>query len=185
MAVSARDPRARCGMRGMRPASCRWRANFDNCPTCGGRCKVREAEFWARVDKSGSCWVWTGTRWTNGYGQISLDNKHVLTHRLAWRLTYGEIPDGLWVLHRCDNRPCVRPNHLFLGTCSDNQRDAAAKGRLWMMGPDPRACPAGHLFDETNTYFYPPPRTHKRMCRTCHRGKRAARNAALDAQAPA
>ncbi len=86
-------------------------------------------QFWARVDTSGVCWVWTGAKNSGGYGDIRYDGRKVGTHRVAWELTNGPIPNGLWVLHRCDNPPCVRPDHLFLGTNTDNMRDRASKGR--------------------------------------------------------
>jgi len=89
--------------------------------------------FWAKVDKSGGpdvCWPWLGAKMTRtGYGQMEVDGRPVLTHRLAYELSTGVIPEGLWVLHSCDNRPCCNPAHLFLGTHTDNMRDCAAKGR--------------------------------------------------------
>lgn len=87
--------------------------------------------FWEKVDTSSSgCWLWNRGN-CKGYGNFSLPgNKRQHSHRVAYELTYGPIPDGLVVCHSCDNPPCVRPDHLFLGTYSDNMRDAAAKGRL-------------------------------------------------------
>lgn len=96
--------------------------------------------LWAKVDKNGPlirddigpCWVWTATKCTSGYGQIKRGGKHgecVPAHRVVWELTYGPIPDGMYVLHKCDNRTCVRPSHLFLGTHLDNMRDMMTKGR--------------------------------------------------------
>lgn len=87
-------------------------------------------KFWAKVDKSGDCWVWTGCRNEDGYG--SFNSKALCVgraHRASYVLTYGRIPDGLQVLHKCDNPPCVRPDHLFLGTNADNVADRIAKGR--------------------------------------------------------
>ena len=85
--------------------------------------------FWQKVEKTDTCWRWTGAVNTHGYGQTSLGGRQTGAHRLAWRFTYGPIPPGLSVLHRCDNPPCVRPDHLFLGTVTDNAVDMMAKGR--------------------------------------------------------
>lgn len=86
--------------------------------------------FWAKVDKSGECWIWTGGIFPDrGYGAFSIHSKNRPAHRIAWELTYGPIPDGLYACHHCDNRICVRPDHLFLGTATDNNRDMIAKGR--------------------------------------------------------
>jgi hypothetical protein len=85
--------------------------------------------FWEKVDKSGECWLWTASLTRGGYGQFPL-RKGVIrrAHRIAWELTYGP-PGNSWVLHRCDNPRCVRPDHLFLGAPKDNGADMAAKGR--------------------------------------------------------
>ena len=92
-----------------------------------------EERFWSKVDRSGPCWLWTDSVNANGYGQIGAGGrkgfKMFLTHRVAWELTNGAIPEGLFVLHKCDNPPCCNPSHLFLGTQTDNQRDMASKGR--------------------------------------------------------
>lgn len=88
--------------------------------------------FWAKVDKSGprGCWLWTGGHTGAGYGAFSLTHdKTILAHRYSWILANGEIPDGLEVLHQCDNPPCINPMHLFLGTQSENMTDMASKGR--------------------------------------------------------
>ena len=85
--------------------------------------------FWANVEKGGGCWEWQGHRNKAGYGHIGLNNALVLAHRHAWSLACGPIPDGLLVLHDCDNPPCVRIDHLYLGTSADNAHDRSARGR--------------------------------------------------------
>jgi hypothetical protein len=85
--------------------------------------------FWSKVVKDDGCWEWQGTRNSNGYGMIGVDHQSRYTHRVSWELANGSIPDGLEICHRCDNRRCVRPDHLFLGTRRDNVRDMWAKGR--------------------------------------------------------
>ncbi len=87
--------------------------------------------LWAKVEKhlGDGCWLFTGYRDPAGYGYIGVDGRVVLAHRLAWELTHGPIPEGLDVLHTCDNPPCVRSSHLFLGTDADNAADKVAKGR--------------------------------------------------------
>lgn len=100
------------------------------CRICDPRF-VPSVRFWRKVDKSGECWIWTGARapppWD--YGKFRLDGRAVDAHRVSWEFSYGPIPDGLWVLHRCDVPGCVRPEHLFLGTAQDNSRDMMRKGR--------------------------------------------------------
>lgn len=93
-----------------------------------------EPRFANKVAVRDECWGWTGA--TNrtgggGYGILSVAGRPTLTHRHAWQLVNGPIPCGMSVLHRCDNRPCIRPDHLFLGTKSDNMRDMVSKGRGW------------------------------------------------------
>jgi hypothetical protein len=90
------------------------------------------ARYWARVDKSGDCWLWTGGKTVAGYGilyQGGRGSRRIYAHRVAWELANGPIPDGLLVCHACDTPPCVNPAHLWLGTDSDNAWDKSRKGR--------------------------------------------------------
>lgn len=114
---------------------------------CSRSCKARAVNrlpnpstpigqrFWANVDKTlghgpqGTCWVWTACA-IKGYGYIS----RTLAHRVSWEIHNSPIPEGLCVLHKCDNPPCVNPEHLFLGTKKDNILDAVAKGRWIQAG---------------------------------------------------
>lgn len=90
-------------------------------------------DFWERVDKSGDCWEWTGSRTKFGYGQtkqgLRFGVQSALAHRISWVIANGPVPGGACVLHRCDNPPCVRPEHLFLGSRADNSADMISKGR--------------------------------------------------------
>jgi Autographiviridae endonuclease len=81
------------------------------------------------VDKSGECWIWTASVNLHGYGQILYRGRPTRAHRVAYELAYGPIPADMWVLHRCDNRRCVRPDHLWLGTLQDNHADMVNKRR--------------------------------------------------------
>ncbi len=85
--------------------------------------------FWRRVNKTEGCWLWTGAPANVGYGAVYFEGRDQSTHRVSWQLAYGPIPDGLCVLHKCDIRLCVNPEHLFLGTKKDNTQDMMQKGR--------------------------------------------------------
>lgn len=126
--------------------------DLDACPECAGpktkhaamciacrrargrRIRPLADRFWSKVDRSADCWLWTGARTPTGYG--ALHGQERLAPRMAWTLSVGPIPMGLQVLHRCDNPPCVNPDHLWLGTQQDNMADMIAKGRAAWQKPN-------------------------------------------------
>ena len=93
---------------------------------------VRASMFWERVDEPGRCWPWQGSNsdtTKDGYGRVTVAGEQTTAHRFMWEMLYGPLPDGLVVCHRCDNKLCVRPSHLFTGTPQQNAQDMVAKGR--------------------------------------------------------
>lgn len=109
-----------------------------------------------------------------GYGRLSVYNRRSLAHRVAWQIFVGPIPAGLFVLHSCDVPNCINVGHLFLGTHTDNMRDAAAKKRFARQRKT--HCKNGHPFVEGNL-LHRPDRPNTRICLTCHRAnvRRASR----------
>lgn len=93
------------------------------------------ARFWSKVKKTATCWLWMAGTSPAGYGRLGQGGQgSMLAHRYAYELTRGPIPKGLFVLHSCDTPPCVRPDHLFLGTHQDNMDDMNRKGRHSRVG---------------------------------------------------
>ena len=87
------------------------------------------ARFWAKVRKTDDCWEWTGATTSDGYGNLRVGARAVGAHRIAYELQVGPIPSGKSVLHQCDNPPCQRGTHLFIGSQMENVADMIAKGR--------------------------------------------------------
>lgn len=118
--------------------------------------------------------MWTGSGNRGGYGHVWNGERLVIASRWAWEFERGPIPDGLLVCHRCDNRRCVRVDHLFLGTHADNTHDMIAKGRApftFVTGERPVrdrpvTCRHGHSYADDNTYIRP---KGEYECRTCKR----------------
>lgn len=140
------------------------------------------------TDKSGgpdACWPWTGGKSAGGYGMF----RKVYAHRAAYEAAHGAVPDGLIVCHRCDNKPCCNPAHLYAGTYADNARDAVERGQ-WKKPPDPWAsgmrqrgpqgtrCKRGHEYDRRSRQGW-------MVCGVCvndwKRARRASIRAALTA----
>lgn len=96
-----------------------------------------KARFWAKVKKTKTCWLWQGATNNHGYGLIKqpLRSNQLLAHRVSYVIHFGPLPEGVCALHRCDNPPCVNPDHLFDGTKKDNTQDMISKGR--------NCCPKG------------------------------------------
>jgi hypothetical protein len=124
--------------------------------------------FWAHVDKTGECWVWTGARNAAGYGDFHRGGgmNHVFAHRYSWELVHGSLPEGRLVLHHCDNPPCVNPKHLFDGTHADNTRDMIRKGRdrFWWSASTPRCGECGARFPREFCVDPRDPLQHQRDC---------------------
>jgi len=91
--------------------------------------EIELGRFWAKVDKTDGCWIWIGAKNATGYGLIRFKRKSYRAHRVSYEFANGEIPDGLYICHKCDNPSCVNPEHLFTGTATDNAIDMTNKGR--------------------------------------------------------
>lgn len=110
-----------------------------------------EVRFWRRVTKTDTCWIWNGSSSKQGYGRFQIDGKggpHLLAHRFSYTMHNGDIPDGMVVMHKCDNPSCVNPDHLGIGTYKDNMADMRAKGRDRPTGVKGEENPRSKLTEE-------------------------------------
>lgn len=130
--------------------------------------ETRLKQFWAKVDIKGDdeCWLWTASTNSKGYGSFAINGSGVSAHKISWALAKndGILSDsGSHVMHSCDIRNCVNPNHLSLGTPKDNVRDAITKGRVVVRVPSQEEfCKRGHPRTSENTNKY-------NLCKVCKR----------------
>ena len=124
-----------------------------------------------RSKKSGDCILYTGALDKYGYGKFTIGSKHVTAHRASYELLVGKIPQGLLILHSCDNRSCIRPNHLRPGNPIDNVKDMWSRKRNknshFYKQKSRTTCIHGHKLIGENVYHW---RGHRR-CQTCHRSR--------------
>jgi hypothetical protein len=114
-------------------------------------------------EPNSGCWLWLGAM-ASGYGTFLVNGKMTGAHRVAWQLYRGEISEGLFICHSCDVPSCVNPGHLFVGSNTDNQRDALNKGRHPLTSKT--HCSNGHPLSGANLYIRP---NGQRQCRACNR----------------
>ena len=121
------------------------------------------------IPESG-CWIWEGSMFRTGYGKFQWRTKKTVSaHRAAWRLFNGNLSDDVMVLHKCDVRLCVNPNHLFLGDQSVNMQDCLAKGRWRKSDYSRKECKNGHVYTASTSRFW----NGVRICRVCDAEKSA------------
>ncbi len=125
--------------------------------------KTTRERFEAKFYVTPGCWIWTASKTSWGYGQLGRKRGQApaMAHRVSYELYVGEIPEGMVVRHKCDNPSCVNPDHLELGTHSENSRDIVRRGRHPMANKT--HCPSGHEYTEENTYRW----RNSRYCRAC------------------
>jgi hypothetical protein len=129
-----------------------------------------EWRFWQRVEKTETCWLWTGAKAKFGHGSIYVDGKSLRAHTYSFLLHGGVVPEGMQVNHTCDTPGCVRPDHLYAGTQQQNVDDMNRRGRNYYSNRS--ECPKGHPYDEENTIIT---KQGRRRCRKCHNEETRAR----------
>lgn len=138
-----------------------------------------EERFWPKVQKAEGCWEWIGSKRPNGYGRFQAGargSSQLSAHRFSYELHKGRIPDGLLVMHTCDNRSCVNPDHLKLGTPLDNMQDMHAKGRAKPGRPCGNRNANAKLTPEAVRYIRSSGKMVSELARELGMGKTAVRN---------
>ncbi len=135
--------------------------------------------FLSKINKTGDCWLWTGYLDKLGYGYVSMFGRRVAAYRVSYLFHKGWFAEEQWVLHKCDNPPCVNPDHLFLGDAQSNVADMCRKGRHASILRN--HCRNGHPYEGDNVYVYKEKGKPRRVCRECQR-QAVARYAARKAR---
>ena len=128
--------------------------------------------IWGRVNKTDSCWIWTGAATRGGYGCFTLGNKPYLAHRWSYVQTHGEIPEGKEIDHMCGVTRCMNPDHLEAVTHQENLMRGQTTCAAHAVKTE---CPSGHPYSGSNLYLW----KGIRQCRTCRKIRAATRYAAL------
>ncbi len=123
-----------------------------------------DTRFWPKVIKTNGCWEWIGARCLTGHGKFWYNKRLGEAHRFSYEIHVGSIPKGMVICHKCDNPPCVNPEHLFLGTMKDNSQDMMAKGRGKGQFTSKTHCKNGHELAGENIYIS---KSNSKVCRIC------------------
>jgi hypothetical protein len=138
--------------------------------------KTTKERFLDKVNKTDTCWLWTGAVTSRGYGTIAISRKTISTHRYSYELHKGEIPEGMLVCHTCDTPRCVNPDHLWLGTKQDNMKDMVAKGRVGESSKPRTHCRRGHEFAVVGFIYGTKNGKEWRSCKECKKESNKAIN---------
>ncbi len=136
---------------------------------------AQEARFWSKVDAEGDCWLWTGALQSSGYGNLSLDKKWYVAHRVAYAILVGNPPSGVDLDHLCRNRRCVNPDHLEPVTRSTNLRRGVGPSTTSLRAAASSTCKRGHEYGDLRRAS-----DGARLCRTCINDRRRERRRSGD-----